>query len=258
MTSTTTVSTPTPSPSSPTRRRALGRFAIVMAALFAAAALPQSSLFSIERIEVAGTSALDPGTVRALSGLRPGQRLFAVDAAAVSSRLASHPRIKTALVRIRPLHAISIEVIERHPVMALAVGDGFALVDDDLVVVDVGRDPGDLLRVIDRTGAPGWIGPGMRISADVGRTVLGALAAMPDALAANVVKVVLSPGLDLTFVMRSGLLVRAGGLAGLSMRLAQVPGLLDALRARRLTVASIDLRYAGSIVVKPLTGGEAR
>jgi cell division protein FtsQ len=252
------MSTSTPPSFAPSGRGALARFAIVMAALCAAAALPQSSLFSIERIDVAGTSALDAATVRALSGLAPGQRLFAVDAAAVAARLAAHPRIKTAVLRVRPPHAIAITVVERRPVMALAVDEGFALVDEELVVVDARPDPGDLVRVIVRTGMPGWPRPGTRIAADLGRAVLDAQAAPPAAMAADVAEIVVSPGPDLTYVMRSGLRVRAGGPAGLAARLAQVPGLLDALRARHLGVASIDLRYAGSIVVKPVAGGEVR
>lgn len=229
-----------------------------MAALFAAAALPQSSLFLIDRIDVTGTVALDAPSVRTLSGLRPGQRLFAVDAAAVAARLATHPRIKTAVVRVQPLHGMSIDIVERRPVMAVVVGDAFALVDEDLMVVEVGPDPGDLVRVIDRTGHLGWVRPGTRVSSDVGNTALGAVAAVPEPMAADIIQVMVASGPDLTFIMRTGLQIRAGGLSGLSDRLAQVPGLLAALRVRRLSVASIDLRYAGSIVVKPLPGGEAR
>ena len=229
-----------------------------MAALCAAASLPQSSLFAIERIDVTGAITLDGSTIRTLSGLRPGQRVFAVDAAAVAARLTTHPRIKTAAVRVRPPHAMSIAIVERRPVIAVVLGDEFALVDQELMVVEVGPDPGDLVRVVDRSGRSGWVRPGTRASSDAGKTALDALAALPDVLAADVFKVIVAPGPDLTFVMRSGLEVRAGGPSGLSDRLAQVPGLLAALRARRLSVASIDLRYAGSIVVRPVAGGEAR
>ena len=253
-----TTSTPTPSSSPPSRRRVPARFAIIMAVLCAAAALPQSSLFTIDRIDVTGAVALDAATVRALSGLRPGQRLFAVDAAAVAARLAAHPRIALAVVRVRPPHAMSIAIVERRPVIALVVGDVFALVDEDLMVVDLGPNAGDLVRVVDRTARSGWVRPGTRLSSDGVRVALAALTNLPAALAGDVIKLVVTPGPDLTLVTRAGLEIRAGGLSGLSDRLAQVPGLIAALRARRLTVATIDLRYAGSIVVKPAAGGEAR
>jgi hypothetical protein len=153
---------------------------------------------------------------------------------------------------------MSIAIVERRPVIAVVLGDEFALVDEELMVVEVGPHPGDLVRVVDRSGRSGWVRPGTRVSSDAGKTALDALAALPEILATDVFKVIVAPGPDLTFVMRSGLEVRAGGPSGLSDRLAQVPGLLTALRARRLSVASIDLRYAGSIVVKPVAGGEAR
>jgi cell division protein FtsQ len=229
-----------------------------MAVLCAAAALPQSSLFTIDRIEVNGAETLDAATVRMLSDLRPGQRLFAVDAAAVATRLAAHPRIASAVVRVRAPHVIIITIVERHPLIALAVGDAFALVDGDLMVVDVGPDEGELVRVVDRTARSGWVRPGTRLSADGAKAALIALDNLPAGLQGDVIKIVVAPGPDLTLVTRGGLEIRAGNPSGLADRLAQVPGLIAALRARRLKVATIDLRYAGSIVVKPVGGGEAR
>ncbi len=231
---------------------------MIMAALFALAALPQSSLFLIERIDVDGGTTLDASAVRSLAGLRPGQRLFTVNAAAVAARLRAHPRIKAADVRVRPPHAILIAVTERRPAVALTAGDRFALVDEDLMVVEMTAAPGDLVQVVDRTGPSGWVRPGTPAPTDGARAALAAMPLVPEALRPEVVRIIVAPGPDLTFVMRTGLEVRAGGLPGLSGRLAQVPALLAALRAKQMSVASIDLRYAGSIVVKPLPGGEAR
>jgi cell division septal protein FtsQ len=229
-----------------------------MAALFALAALPQSSLFLIERIDVDGGTTLDAAAVRSMAGLHLGQRLFTVNADAVAARLRAHPRVKTADVRIRPLNAVVITFTERRPLVALTAGDRFALIDEDLMVVDVSASPGSLVQVVDRTGRSGWARPGTPAPPDALRAAFAAIAAVPEALRPLVVRIIVAPGPDLTFVTRTGLEVRAGGLPGLSGRLAQVPALLAALRARQMSVASIDLRYAGSIVVRPLAGGEAR
>jgi hypothetical protein len=126
------------------------------------------------------------------------------------------------------------------------------------MVVEVGPDAGDLVRVVDRTARSGWVRAGTRLPSEGAKAALTALASLPAGLEGDVIKIVVAPGADLTLVTRAGLEIRAGAPSGLADRLAQVPGLLAALRARRLTVATIDLRYAGSIVVKPVAGGEAR
>ncbi len=230
-----------------------------MAVLIAAAAFPQSALFTLERIEVLGASTLSPEAVVGLSGLRRGERLFAVNAAAASRRLRAHPRIKAAEVHVRPPHAVAISVTERQPVVALATGDGFALLDRDLIIVALTGDAAGLPQVTDRLGLPAYrVRAGAPLPSEGARIAVAALAAVPPGLRDEVMKISVAAGPDLILVTRAGLEIRAGGLAGLAERLAQVPGVLEALRARKVAVAAIDLRYAGSIVVKPSLGGDGR
>ena len=242
----------------PLTRETLPRFAIVMAVLLALAAFPQSALFTIERIEVSGAETLAPGTVIAIAGVHRGERLFAVDSAGVLQRLRADPRIRSADMHLRPPRTVAIAITERRPIVALAVGDRFALLADDLVTVALSPDAAGLPEVIERIGAIAWARPGAPLASEGARLAIAALSAIPSPLRTGLKRIVVAPGGDLTLVVRAGLEIRAGGLAGLGDRLAQVPQILDALQARGVVASSLDLRYAGSVVVRPQSGGEAR
>jgi len=53
-------------------------------------------------------------------------------------------------------------------------------------------------------------------------------------------------------ILRDGVSVLVGEAAGLADRLAMVPGVLDAIAARQMRVESVDLRFAGNIIVQPV------
>jgi cell division protein FtsQ len=232
---------------------------MVMAVLIAIAAFPQSALFTVERIEVTGASTVTPQTIIAVAGLREGQRLFAVDAEEVLRRLRADPRIKAARVRVRPPHAVRLDVVERRPLLALALDEGgFVLVGDDLVAIALVPTAAGVPEVVDRIRTVPWARPGAPVASEAARIALAVLPLLGERFAGDLQRLVVSPGPDLTLGLRSGLQIRAGGLVGLSERLAQVPRILEALRARGLQAAALDLRYAGSVAVTLLTGGEAR
>jgi cell division protein FtsQ len=225
-----------------------------MAALLALAALPQSALFAVDRVEVSGASSISADAVIARAAIRRGERLFAVDTEATARRLRSDPRVREAQVRLRPPRTIAIAIVERRPVIALALPGAYALVADDLIAVEVRGDPGALPVVVDgtRTGAPPRVG--LPVEGAGVRAALEALPAIPPELRGGLATIVVRAGGDLTLAMRSGLRIRAGGLSGLAERLARVPQVLAALRARGVSAAAVDLRYAGSIAVQLDTG----
>jgi cell division septal protein FtsQ len=65
-------------------------------------------------------------------------------------------------------------------------------------------------------------------------------------------------GPDITLVLQSGLVIRAGAPAFAAERLAQVPDIIAALQARGVTPIALDLRYAGSVAVKLAPAGDVR
>jgi len=231
-----------------------------MAGLIAAAALPQSALFTLDRVDVQGATVLASDEIVTAAGLRVGERLFSIDATRTARRLEAHPRIKAATVRLKPPRAAVITIIERHPMIALAAGDHVLLVDEELMVVaaaPASAPRATLPEVIDR-GAVVLARPGQAVLSSGARAALAALTDMPSWLRAEVVRIIVDGGSDLTLVTRAGVQIRAGTPAGLADRLAQLPQVLEVLRGRGVRVVTIDLRYAGSIVVMPATGGDGR
>jgi cell division protein FtsQ len=223
-----------------------------MALLLALAAFPQSALFTVERIEVTGAVILTPASVIAIAGLKPGDRLFSVDAARTLKRLLADPRIQTGELHLRPPSTVSIAVTERKPVVALLVGDRFALLAEDLTTVALSDTDAGLPEVSDHVGKISWARPGGTVVSAGASIAIRALPSIPSALRSDVKRIVVTPGGDITFMLRSGLEIRAGGLLGLTERLVQAPQILDALRARNLAATVLDLRYAGSVVVRLL------
>lgn len=239
---------PTPSPRS-RLLETLPRFAVVMTALLALAAFPQSALFSVERVQVNGATTIAPAVLMAMAGIEPGGRLFAVDTALALRRLLAEPRISSADVRLRPPGTVVLRITERRPVAALTAEGRYALIADDLVVVAVGSDRAGLPLVIESNGRQMGLRPGAVVTSSATRAALDALSVLPDQLAGDLDRVVVGVGLEFTFVLASGLQVRAGGPSALAERLARVPAVLAALRARGIEPAALDLRYAGSIAV---------
>lgn len=229
----------------------LPRFAILMAVLIALAAFPQSALFTVDRVEVQGTRRLSSAEVVELSAVRRGERLFATDGEAVMRRLEADPRIKSAAVRLRPPRGVVITITERVPIAAAAIGSRFALVDEEAFAVALADGPGGLPEVVDNSGMHPLERRGVAAVTAGIRSALAALPVIPEQLRADLIRVVVDPGQDLTLVMRSGLSIRAGKALGLPERLGQVPELLATLRGKQVFPAVLDLRYSGSVVITP-------
>jgi cell division protein FtsQ len=229
-----------------------------MAVLLAVAAFPQSALFALDRVEVGGDTQLTGDAVLTIAGIRRGDRLFAIDAVGSVRRLRANPRIKTADLWLRPPRAIIVRIVERRPIVALVSGERFAWLGDDLVVVDVAGDPAALPVVVDRVGKTPWSRVGAPVASVAAKVALAVLPAIPPALRADLQRIEVTVGPDISLQLRSGLQIRVGGPDQASERLAQVPDLIMALRARGVTPVSIDLRYAGSVAVRLAPAGEAR
>lgn len=93
-----------------------------------------SSHFELSEVVVTGHRTLRAGDIRKLVGVEPGTNLFDADLAAVRERVASHPWIKRASVRMRPPHFLQVDILERKPA-ALIMGAETLVVDEDGAVL---------------------------------------------------------------------------------------------------------------------------
>ena len=93
--------------------------------------MSRSSYFFVSTIEVQGEKRLTARQIIALSGIREGENIFAIDLKKVSDSLSSHPWIRFAEVERRLPDAVFIRVEERQPVALARVGERLFLVDRD-------------------------------------------------------------------------------------------------------------------------------
>ncbi|HEX3905016.1 MAG TPA: FtsQ-type POTRA domain-containing protein [Polyangia bacterium] len=81
-----------------------------------------SPRFAVRDVQVGASARVSADEIRALAGVRIGDRLLAVDPDAVAARLATHPWILSARVRRQLPSTLAIEVTERHAVASALLG----------------------------------------------------------------------------------------------------------------------------------------
>lgn len=236
------------------------RFGTVMAVLLGAAALPMSSLFTVRAVRVEGAAHVSPREIAALVGARPGDRLFAVPAQEIVGRVLRHPRIARAAVSITTAGTIVVRVAERHPAAAFLFQDRYLVLDRTGVVIAEQPRPGALPVVSAAGFTPEWARLGDRLPGGGIERALQALAQLPAGVAGSGTRLRVEPQGDLVLTTADGIAVHLGAPRGLAERAALMREILEAVRARGLALEYLDLRFSGSVVMKPAPpeAGDAR
>ena len=88
-----------------------------------------SPLFAVQKIEVVGTSTLDPAMLEdALKG-QLGTPIPRVDSSAVKAALVQFPLVESYALEARPPHELVVRIVERTPIGVVESAAGFTLVD---------------------------------------------------------------------------------------------------------------------------------
>lgn len=230
------------------------RFLAAIAALCGAAAFPGSVLFSLQSVSVTGNTAVPASDILQRIGLVSGDNVFRVNAGRIRESLRRDPRIEDASVAMVFPHRVIISVHERSPVAALAIPGGYVLLGADGVVITRAQNPAPYLPLhVARLGLPA-LGAGTIIPSAGARLGAAAASILPAPLRAEAAEIRVDAGDEVVITTRDGVDVRVGGRDGVAERLALVPDVLAAVRARGLRVQYVDLRFPGSVIVKPVDG----
>jgi len=233
----------------------LCRFGTVAALLLAAASVPQSSFFAVKDIRVEGSRQIPAADLQVLTGLRLGAPLFSVSFDEIARRVAAHPRVRSVAVSVTPAGRVMVRVTERSAAAAIRYRDRFVVVDPVGVAIAERVDPGGLpVIATDGAGLP-WMRLGTTVPSPAVPASIAALAELPAALPRAGLVVRRSPAGDITIETPDHILVRLGPVRGLAERAATLPQVLATLRARRLAVEYLDLRFTGNVIVKPAMDG---
>ncbi len=231
--------------------RRVARFLAAISALCGAAAFPASAFFDLHTVTVEGNAAVPADEVLRRAGVGAGLNAFRVNAWAIHARLLEDPRIEDATVAVSFPGRLQVVVRERTPVAALAVEDGYLLLSSDGVALAIRKDPDPLpTLVVDRLN-PAEVAVGTVLptaEARLGARIAGTL---PESMKDRVTAVRVDASGEAALTLRDGMVVRLGGLRGISERLEMVPQALDAIAVRGFRVESMDLRVPGNIVIRP-------
>jgi len=158
----------------------VGALAILVLGSLGAAYSP---LFAVERVQVIGTSTLDPAAVeQALSG-QIGTPLPRVDSSAVKAALVQFPLVESYTLEARPPHELVVRIVERTPIGVIQSDAGYTLVDAAGVALATTPQAPDGRPVI--TAADGIGSPAFEAIGTVFRSLPGDIRAQITAMAAT-------------------------------------------------------------------------
>jgi len=107
-------------------------------------AMTHSGIFELQEIRLLGLERLNEGRLR--ERLRPssGETLFDLDLASLQGTLLTEPWIKEVNLRREYPNALSVQVLERHPVAVLAGRQVEAIVDETGAVIEAWPNGGEI------------------------------------------------------------------------------------------------------------------
>lgn len=135
------------------RRMAVwGSIGAVVAVVLGSVIAAYSPLFAVEKITVAGAETLDPARVQQALSDQIGAPLALVDAAEIESALAEFPVIESYALEVRPPRELLVRIVERTPIGAIRVDDGYSVVDAAGVVLSTSAEPPEGRPELEITG----------------------------------------------------------------------------------------------------------
>lgn len=238
--------------------RRIVRFLAAISMLCGAAAFPASSVFALHTVTVTGNTAVPASTVLRLADLQPGLNAFQVDAGAIRERLLTDARIESVTVAMEDFpRGVRLAVRERAPIAALDAGGEYVMLSADGVAITTAADRGaQPVLIVDRLD-PTDVSIGRVAQSPEVRLGARVAGMLPDPLRDRITAVRVNGAGEVVLALRDGISVRLGGMKGMDERVEMVPQVLDAIATRGLQVESVDLRFPGSIVVRPMRASGA-
>ena len=112
--------------------------------------------FELSEVVVTGHRTLRVEDIRKLVGLEPGANIFDADLADVRSRVASHPWIKRARVRMRPPHFLQVDILERKPAVLLVGRETIAVDEENVLLGRIGKPGAACLPMVEGFDSRRW------------------------------------------------------------------------------------------------------
>lgn len=234
------------------------RFFAVISLLCAVVSFTGSSVFDIRSVTVTGSGAVPASEILSRAGVRAGASVFSVNLSRIGDHLREDPRIEAASVRVVFPDRVFITVRERTAAVALHVPGGYMLLGSDGLAIVPAATSGALPALtVDRLDPATEVEAGTVVASADARLGADVAGSLPDDLRPDVAALRVDRTGEVILYTRDGIAVRAGAGDGLRDRIARVADVLSAVRSRGMHVEYVDLRFPGSVIVKPVGGPAA-
>jgi len=215
----------------------LGAIGAVVLLIGGSVAAAYSPLFAVEKITVAGASALDAASVEAALSDQLGTPLALVSESEVKAALIAFPLIETYALEAKPPHDLVVRIVERTPIGVIESGAGFTLVDAAGVALSTTETRPEGQPVIAVDGG---------IESDAFESVGLVVRSLPADVRAAVTDVSASTLDDVTLKLSSGLTVVWGSADESAYKARVLATTMQANpAAREIDVSSPDVIVAG-------------
>jgi len=231
-------------------RIALAVLAVLALAAGAYAAALETSVFAVDRIDVARGPPRLQAELREALAPEIGRSLLRVDSAEIARRTAPIPDLAGVSFDRRFPHTLRIRATAERPVLLLRRGADTWLVSARGRVMRKLHTPklSSLPRTWVKKGTPVVIGE--FLAPDRGGIAAAALAPLPRGTFPSSVRFVRASATELTLVLSSGMEVRLGDLGDLRLKVAIARRLLHRLEAGAATTGYVDVSVPERPVAK--------
>jgi cell division protein FtsQ len=231
----------------PRRRVVLMAVLWIAGTIAFAGGLLQTKLFSVDRVDVAGSSQLTREDILSIAKLRTGGSIASVNTAEAERRLEEHPWVLQARVDAKWPHVVAVTIVEQRAVAIAQAGDKkWAQLGPDGTVLSVGDKPAARLPAVLGVSAPAEVGKFVDGSAS---KLISAATLMPQSLQPRVVQMqdqggVLRLGLD------AGTIVTLGDSTDLNEKLMSAASVVSHTDPK--TLAELDVSSPRFPVARPV------
>lgn len=217
---------------SPARRRRLlvGLIAGILVVVLAIAGwlVLFSSVFAVERVQVAGTTELTVTQVQGAAQVPLGRPLARQDLRAIAERTTQLPQVEQARVSRHWPNTINVVVVERRPVLAVAQPSGFVMIDQTGLAYEVRSSVPKGVQQVDVTAS----------DAPLLADVAVVSAALPGGLRAKVKRIAATSRDEITLGLDSGVVVTWGSSAESALKVQVTEALLKQKPRATIDVSS--------------------
>lgn len=212
-----------------------------------------SSFFALKSIEIIGNGVISDDEVIQLSGLTTGTNLFSLKTSEATIKIDSYPNIKKVEIKRKLPNTIIINVVERQPIAMVVIQNGYALVDNEgIILKKLEITDGSELPLISQIDVGENKRPGDSIITPGLKSALNIIKQMDDEFLENITEIIAPSQYSLTLKTKTGVKILFGEEEDIGRKIMIIEKFMkkNSASINEQNVEYIDLRYDTAPVIK--------